>query len=60
VRTTLIDGYASHDRWETFTSSGVLSNYSSSTSVTRGFKVVSASSTMIKYSPISTKNQKGG
>ncbi len=58
VRTTFRDGYFSHDRWETFMSSGASSSSSFSSSETRGFEGVATSSAMTKFSPTLIKTKR--
>jgi hypothetical protein len=58
MRTTLLNGYLSHDRWETFTSNDVSSNFSSFIGATGGFEGVIPSSIMIESSHALTKTKK--
>ncbi len=54
----LQDGFSSHDHWETFMSSGASSSSSFSTSEKGGFKGVTTSSAMTKFSPALTKTKR--
>jgi hypothetical protein len=57
VCTTLSNGSSLHDYWETFTSKGVYSSFSFSTSAIGGFKGVITSSAMIELSLAWTKTK---
>jgi hypothetical protein len=58
MRTTIWNGFSSHSRWDTFTSSDGSSNSSSFTSETRGFEGVTTSSTINEFSLALTKTKK--
>jgi len=58
VRTTLLDGYSSCDRWKILTSSSAFSSFFFSISEIGGFEGVATSFAMTKFSPASTKTKR--